>query len=173
MTDKRKDEMEDDIKRAREILHRLCSGKGHDVSWRMSIPVHQDDSDMVLSRVIDRAESPPVPDDVASAIETVNYVMTSIDGVNGKTFRMGSPQTFKNALATLIRAATTPSTPTVSEEDKARALRALETIANQKTSKEWEEEGDTEYAYDFIINLVRDALFTIRTLLLPTPRGEG
>lgn len=53
--------------------------------------------------------SPIVADgEVDEAIKTVIYVMESIDGVGGKTFRMGSPAVFKSALDTLIRAAQHP-----------------------------------------------------------------
>ncbi len=100
MTDKRKDE----IKTAREILGRLCSGKGHDVSWKMSIPVHQDDSDMVLSRVIDRADiSPPVADDVAeAALKWFNFIM---ECCHEKIHECEASRTIRS----LLRAASTPS----------------------------------------------------------------
>ncbi len=52
--------------------------------------------------------------------------------------------------------ATTPSTPTVSEEDKARALRHL----NECQEKGW-------------ALFLREPIETIQKLLLPTPRGEG
>ena len=45
------------------------------------------------------------------------------------------------------------------------AVESIKTIAMQQTSKEWEEEGDTEYAYDTIIHQARNALPTIMSCL--------
>jgi len=44
----------DDIRLARKVLSDLCSNKGR--YFRMTVPVQDDDSDMVLKRVIDQAE---------------------------------------------------------------------------------------------------------------------
>ncbi len=173
MTDQRKDEMPKKIalRIAERVANNFNTTVMYDAAW------------IVEDEILSADLSPPVPDDVAGErIMKIHAALTALK--NAKSVQK-QPMCSEHVVyifgekeaelirTELIRAATTPSTPTVSEEDKARALRALETIANQKTSKEWEEEGDTEYAYDFIINLVRDALFTIRTLLLPTPRGEG
>jgi len=45
----------DDIKRAREILSDWCSNDGK--KFRMCVPVQPDDSDEIMSRVIDAAEA--------------------------------------------------------------------------------------------------------------------
>ncbi len=77
-----------------------------------------------------------------------------------------TPDIFNLWMIAEIRAASTPSAEavaTVSEEDKARALEAID---------RWEKlprmfwDGDHERA-------LNDVLPTLKALLLPTPRGEG
>ncbi len=116
MTDQRKDEMLNQgdyvVERLKDAANRMLDGEiiGHNLS------VFATD----ILTIINRA-APPVPDDVAESSaelrKAIRYVSLFDEIIKDRC----NKEVWRD-IETLIRAATTPSTPTVSEEDKARAL---------------------------------------------------
>lgn len=69
----------DDIKRAREILSDWCSNDGK--KFRMCVPVQPDDSDEIMSRVIDAAEASRPVDAALKSPPEIEGLDEAIDGV--------------------------------------------------------------------------------------------